>query len=126
MACCARTPFAWLPPSIIATSSSIPRPIRSTSFAERKRLFELPRSSWQDYDKALISKGGGVFSRSLKEIVLSPEAKAVLGFASDKATPAQVMSAILKAPADLLFFGGIGTYVRASERERCDGRRSRQ
>ena len=84
------------------------------AFAERKRLFGLPRSSWQDYDKALISKGGGVFSRSHKEIVLSKEAQAVLGFAKDKATPQEVMNAILKAPVDLLFFGGIGTYVRAS------------
>ncbi len=89
-----------------------PDPIRA--FAERKRLFDLPRSSWQDYDKALISKGGGVFSRSLKEIPLSPEMKTLLGFTADKATPVQVISAILKANADLLFFGGIGTYVRAA------------
>ena len=79
-----------------------------------QRLFDLPRSSWQDYDKALISKGGGVFSRSLKEIVLSAEAQAALGFAQARATPQQVMNAILKAPVDLLFFGGIGTYVRAA------------
>jgi glutamate dehydrogenase len=84
------------------------------SFVERQRLFDLPRSSWQDYDKALISKGGGVFSRSLKEIVLSAEAQAALGFAKARATPQQVMNAILKAPVDLLFFGGIGTYVRAA------------
>lgn len=89
-----------------------PDPVRS--FAERQRLFDLPRSSWQDYDKSLISKGGGVFPRSQKEIVLSPEMKSLLGIAADKATPNQVMSAILKADADLLFFGGIGTYVRAS------------
>jgi glutamate dehydrogenase len=91
-----------------------PAPDPEKSFAERKRLFELPRSSWQDYDKALISKGGGVFARSHKEIVLSSEAQAVLGFNQAKATPQEVMSAILKAPVDLLFFGGIGTYVRAS------------
>jgi glutamate dehydrogenase len=84
------------------------------AFAERRRLFDLPRSSWQDYDKSLISRGGGVFSRSLKEITLSPEAQAVLGFGQPKATPQEVMRAILKAPVDLLFFGGIGTYVRAS------------
>ena len=77
-------------------------------------MFDLPRSSWQDYDKSLIGKGGGVFPRSLKEIPLTPEMKALLGFTTDKATPAQVMSAILKADADLLFFGGIGTYVRAA------------
>jgi glutamate dehydrogenase len=89
-----------------------PDPLRS--FEERRRLFDLPRSSWQDYDRALISKGGGVFSRALKEIVLSPEARAVLGFTEAKATPQEVIKAVLKAPVDLLFFGGIGTYVRAS------------
>src|SRR5205085_9393844 len=91
-----------------------PAPDPQTSFAERARLFALPRSSWQDYDKALISKGGAVFSRSLKEIALSAEAQAALGFATARATPQQVMNAILKAPVDLLFFGGIGTYVRAA------------
>ena len=91
-----------------------PNPDPAKSFAERKRLFELPRSSWRDYDKTLISAGGGVYPRSLKEIVLSLEAQAALGFAKAKATPQDVMNAILKAPADLLFFGGIGTYVRAS------------
>src|SRR5260221_228802 len=91
-----------------------PSPDPEKSFAERSRLFALPRSSWQDYDKTLISKGGGVFSRSLKEIALSPEAQAALGFAKARATPQQVMNAILKAPVDLMFFGGIGTYVRAA------------
>jgi glutamate dehydrogenase len=91
-----------------------PNPDPKESFAERRRLFDLPRSSWQDYDKALISKGGGVFPRASKEITLSPEAQNALGFAKDKATPQEVMNAILKAPVDLLFFGGIGTYVRAS------------
>jgi glutamate dehydrogenase len=91
-----------------------PDPNPAKSFAERKRLFELPRSSWQDYDKSLISRGGGVYPRSLKEIALSPEARAVLGFTKAKATPQEVMNAILRAPADLLFFGGIGTYVRAA------------
>jgi glutamate dehydrogenase len=91
-----------------------PAPDPEKSFAERARLFDLPRSSWQDYDRALISKGGGVFSRTLKEIALSPEACAVLGFGEAKATPQEVIKAILKAPVDLLFFGGIGTYVRAS------------
>jgi glutamate dehydrogenase len=91
-----------------------PNPDPEKSFAERKRLFELPRSSWQDYDKTLISAGGGIYPRSLKEIALSEEAQAAIGFAKPKATPAEVMNAILKAPADLLFFGGIGTYVRAA------------
>jgi len=91
-----------------------PAPDPEKSFAERERLFNLPRSSWQDYDRSLISKGGGVFSRALKEIALSPEARAALGFTAAKATPDEVINAILKAPVDLLFFGGIGTYVRAS------------
>jgi glutamate dehydrogenase len=91
-----------------------PAPDPDKSFAERKRLFELPRSSWQDYDRALISTGGGVFSRSMKEITLSKEAQAALGFDKAKATPQEVIRAILAAPVDLLFFGGIGTYVRAS------------
>src|SRR6185295_1290055 len=91
-----------------------PDPDPEQSFAERARLFALPRSSWQDFDKKLISHGGGVFPRSSKEIVLSKETQAAIGFARDKATPQEVMNAILKAPVDLLFFGGIGTYVKAS------------
>ena len=91
-----------------------PNPDPATSFAERKRLFDLPRSSWQDYDKALISAGGGVFPRSAKDIALSPEVREVLGLTAARMTPQELMSAILKAPVDLLFFGGIGTYVRAS------------
>jgi glutamate dehydrogenase len=91
-----------------------PDPDPARAFAERARLFVLPRSSWQDYDKKLISKGGGVYPRSAKEIVLSKEAQAAIGFSKDKATPQEVMNAILKAPVDLLFFGGIGTYIRAS------------
>jgi glutamate dehydrogenase len=91
-----------------------PAPDPEKSLRERRRLFALPRSSWQDYDKALISQGGGVFPRSLKEIALSEEARAALGFGAAKATPQEVIKAILAAPVDLLFFGGIGTYVRAS------------
>jgi glutamate dehydrogenase len=91
-----------------------PTPDPQKSFAERQRLFDLPRSSWQDYDRSLISQGGGIYSRNLKEIALSPQARAALGFDRDKATPQEVMNAILRAPVDLLFFGGIGTFVRAS------------
>jgi glutamate dehydrogenase len=91
-----------------------PSPDAEKTFVERRRLFHLPRSSWQDFDKALISAGGGVFPRSLKEIDLSPEAQAALSFSQAKATPQEVMRAILKAPVDLLFFGGIGTYIRAA------------
>ncbi len=92
-----------------------PKPNPTTSFAERQRLFALPRSSWQDYDQGAISPGGGVFSRSLKTIALTPQMQAVLDLDVDHATPAEVMSAILRAPVDLLWFGGIGTYVRASD-----------
>ncbi len=91
-----------------------PKPDATRSLAERQRLFALPRSSWQDYDKGLISAGGGVFSRSLKSIPLTAEIQAALGIAADHATPAQVMTAILRAEVDLLWFGGIGTYVRSS------------
>jgi glutamate dehydrogenase len=90
-----------------------PDPDPATSLAERKRLFDLPRSSWQNYDPALISPGGGVYARSAKEIALSPQAQALLGLPA-KTTPQQVMNTILKLDVDLLWFGGIGTYVRAS------------
>src|SRR5262249_42468393 len=91
-----------------------PNPDPERSFDERKRLFDLPRSSWQDFDRSVISTGGGIFSRAAKEIDLSEEARTVLGLTATKATPQEVMNAILKAPVDLLWFGGIGTYVRAS------------
>ena len=90
-----------------------PDPDPQRSFAERKRLFGLPRSSWQDYDKALISRGGGVYPRSSKDIRLSAEARQLFGV-GESVTPQDLMKAILKAKVDLLFFGGIGTYVRAS------------
>jgi glutamate dehydrogenase len=90
-----------------------PDPDPKKSFAERQRLFDLPRSSWQDYDKSLISEGGGVYSRKAKEIHPSPQAQALFGVAAS-VTPPQLMQAILKAKVDLLFFGGIGTYVRAA------------
>ena len=91
-----------------------PDPDPAASWAERKRLFDLPRSSWADYDKALISTGGGVFSRALKSIPLTPQMKALSGLAADAVTPFDLMSALLKAEADLLWFGGIGTYVKSS------------
>ncbi|HUG62013.1 MAG TPA: NAD-glutamate dehydrogenase [Methylomirabilota bacterium] len=92
-----------------------PDPDPAVGLAERQRLFDMPRSSWADYDTAAISAGGGVFSRSSKAISLSPEAQALLGLTRTRATPQEVMSAILKAPVDLLWFGGIGTYVRAED-----------
>ena len=91
-----------------------PEPDPERTFAERKRLFDLPRSSWQDFDKSLISKGGGVYSRSAKEITLSAEARKLLGV-GEKLTPQELIKAILKAEVDLLFFGGIGTYIRAAD-----------
>ncbi|MCJ2121199.1 NAD-glutamate dehydrogenase [Methylobacterium sp. J-077] len=91
-----------------------PNPDAAASFVERRRLFDLGRSSWADYDRSLISEGGGVFSRSLKTIPLSEPVRAALGFDRAEATPTELMQAILKAPADLLWFGGIGTYVRAT------------
>ena len=91
-----------------------PEPDPERTFAERKRLFDLPRSSWQDFDKTLISKGGGVYSRSAKEIKLSEQVQKLFGV-GEKLTPQELIRAILKAQVDLLFFGGIGTYVRAAD-----------
>lgn len=91
-----------------------PDPDAAVSLTERRRLFELPRSSWQDYNPELLSKGGGVYSRSLKTVPLFAEARKALGLNSDAVTPNDVIRAILKAQVDLLWFGGIGTYVRAS------------
>ena len=89
-----------------------PDPVRT--FAERKRLFDLPRSSWQDFDKTVVSKGGGVFSRAAKDIKLSAQVQALLGI-PEHVTPNDLIRAVLKARADLIFFGGIGNYVRASD-----------
>ncbi len=91
-----------------------PDPDPAKSWKERDRMFKLPRSSWDDYDKALISKGGGVFARSQKSIPLTPEVQALLGLSVAEIDPAGLISAILRAPADLLWFGGIGTYVKAA------------
>ncbi|WP_336978914.1 NAD-glutamate dehydrogenase [Altererythrobacter fulvus] len=91
-----------------------PDPDPAKSWKERKRMFGLPRSSWDDYDKGLISRGGGVFPRGMKSIPLSPEAREALGIKAGEIDPESLISAILKAPVDLLWFGGIGTYVKAS------------
>jgi glutamate dehydrogenase len=91
-----------------------PDPEPAKAYAERARLFVLPRSSWQDYNAQLISKGGGIYSRTSKEIALSDVAQKMLGLPSPKTTPQQIMKAALRMPVDLLWFGGIGTYVRAS------------
>jgi glutamate dehydrogenase len=91
-----------------------PTPNCAVSFAERTRLFHLPQSAWTDYDQKKISAGGGVFERSAKTIALSPEARAVLGTDKTSLSPDQLIQIILKAPVDLLWNGGIGTYVKAS------------
>jgi len=90
-----------------------PTPETAVSFAERKRLFALPRSSWDDYAKALISDGGGVYPRSAKSIKLSAAAQQVLGIEVAELAPNELLNAILKAPVDLIYNGGIGTYVKA-------------
>ncbi len=92
-----------------------PDPDPAKGFAERKRLFELPRSGWNDYRAKLISKGGGVFERSAKSIPLSPEIRKRFAIDKDKATPNDLIRALLGAEVDLLWFGGIGTYVKATE-----------
>ncbi|GGN02227.1 glutamate dehydrogenase [Actinoplanes campanulatus] len=92
-----------------------PDPDSSISYAERRRLFDLPRSSWADYDASLISEGGGVYPRSAKSIPVSPQVRAALGLGeASTISPAELMRAILKAPVDLLFNGGIGTYVKGA------------
>ena len=92
-----------------------PDPDAATSFAERRRLFDLPRSSWEDYDAALISPGGGVFSRQQKSITVTPEMRRALGIDEqvEEMTPPEIIRAVLRAPVDLLFNGGIGTYIKA-------------
>lgn len=97
-----------------------PNPDAATSFSERKRLFNLPRSTWKDYNSDLISKGGGVYERSLKTIAISPQVKAVLGIDADALEPNMLIQAILKAPVELLWNGGIGTYVKASSQNNID------
>ncbi|QID17062.1 NAD-glutamate dehydrogenase [Nitrogeniibacter mangrovi] len=91
-----------------------PSPDAARSFEERRRLFALPRSSWADYDSTLISAGGGVWPRSAKSISLPPAARKVLGIERESLTPLELIRAILLAPVDLLYNGGIGTYVKAS------------
>jgi len=91
-----------------------PNPDAKASFKERKRLFELKGSQWSDYDKALISQGGGIFDRSSKAIQISEEAQKALGISEDTLSGDALISAILRAPVDLLWNGGIGTYVKAS------------
>ncbi len=104
------------------------------SWAERKRLFDLPRSSWDDYDKSLLSQGGGVFARTLKSIAVTPEIAHLTGLTAVEVTPSELITALLKAECELLWFGGIGTFVKshleshadvgdkANDTQRVDGR----
>ena len=91
-----------------------PNPDPATTFSERQRLFALPRSSWDDFDRKLISEGGGVWARTLKTIPLSPQIRQVLDITAEQLSPTELISALLKAPVDLIYNGGIGTYVKAS------------
>ncbi|RKF22487.1 glutamate dehydrogenase [Altericroceibacterium spongiae] len=93
-----------------------PDPDPASAWEERKRLFDLPRSSWADYNEDLLSEGGGIFPRSMKRIPLSDEIRSLLGISENELDPDTLISTILKAEVDLLWFGGIGTYIKA-ERE---------
>ncbi len=97
-----------------------PDPDPEISWAERKRLFELPRSSWEDYNRELLSKGGGIFPRTQKSIELSREIRELLGTDSKSLDPTSLVNAILKSSVDLLWFGGIGTYIKASTQSQAD------
>ena len=97
-----------------------PAPNPAVGFAERKRLFELPGSSWDDYDRSKISEGGGVWPRSAKSIEISPETRLALGIDAEELSPSELISAILRAPVDLLYNGGIGTYVKATTESDAD------
>ncbi|HEY3902787.1 MAG TPA: NAD-glutamate dehydrogenase [Streptosporangiaceae bacterium] len=99
-----------------------PDPDAALGFAERRRLFDLPRSSWADYDAGLISAGGGIWARTAKSVPVSPQAAAVLGLDSgiNSLSPDQLITAILLAPVDLLWNGGIGTYVKAASQSHAD------
>ena len=97
-----------------------PDPDPAASFAERERMFKLPRSSWADYDAKLISAGGGVFDRKAKSIKISPQMKALFDIGADQLTPFELMKAMLKARVDLLWFGGIGNYIKAGAETNAD------
>src|SRR5437588_8704469 len=97
-----------------------PSPDAEKSHRERERLFKLPRSSWADYDAKLISRGGGIFPRSAKSIPISIESQEILGIKQKALTPNELISAILKAPVDLLYNGGIGTYVKSARQSHAD------
>ena len=97
-----------------------PSPDSESTFVERERLFALPRSTWDDFDRSVLSAGGGIYPRSAKSIPLSPEAREALSIDSESLTPNELIAAMLKAPVDLLWNGGIGTYVKARHESHAD------
>lgn len=97
-----------------------PKPPASMSFAERQRLFALPRSTWDDYDRSLLSEGGDIFDRHAKRVTVSPQIKNLFNLPSDTLSPNELIQAILRSKVDLLWFGGIGTYVKASTETHSD------
>jgi glutamate dehydrogenase len=97
-----------------------PNPDRAKSLEERQRLFNLPRSAWTDYDKSLLSKGGAIYERSAKSLALSPEARKCFGIDKEKVTPNELMQTLLKSEVDLMWFGGIGTYIKAETESNAD------
>ena len=97
-----------------------PDPDAEKSYEERRRLFDLPRSAWSDYDESLISEGGGIHLRAAKSIQITPQVREMLGIEDERMAPNDLIRAILRAPVDLLFNGGIGTYVKASTESHSD------
>lgn len=97
-----------------------PNPDAASSYAERERLFNLPRSNWSDYDASLISEGGGIFSRQDKSITLTPQMQEAFAISAETLTPDELLHELLKAPVDLIWNGGIGTYVKSSEEDHAD------
>ena len=97
-----------------------PNPDAATTFKERKRMFELPRSTWEDFNPKLLSKGATIFSRNEKTLTLTPEIKELFNIKSDKITPNELIKVILRSETELLWFGGIGTYIKASSQRDTD------
>lgn len=97
-----------------------PNPDTASSFAERERLFKLPRSTWADYDVSLLSDGGGIFSRQDKSIDITPQMQQIFGIEQTSLTPDAFIHALLQAPVDLIWNGGIGTYVKSQDETHAD------
>ena len=119
MACCCPRTSSCSPPSITATFSSI-RSDLAVALAERQRLFDLPRSTWDSYDRSKLSAGGEVFSREAKTLTLTPQIRACFGLDAERLTPNQLIHELLRAEVDLLWFGGIGTYVKSADESHAE------